>query len=207
LEGKQEMEVSSPLAQDYFARMTEAEWKDLYKRARLYSYMNYGWLQSKIGGLVLEDVIIDAIEDIYFGTRQWPVLDKQGRDKKVSLCVFVCQTIRSKVSHILEKEKRRGYQDEGPEAEQSEFLAELMRAQTIYGPDQRVAYQELCERLLDSVSDDPFLTRIVRRYIETPDLEPRDLAKQMKLPVTEIRNALKRLSRRLRSLREEWPNG
>lgn len=201
------MKASSPLAQDYFARMTEAEWRDLYKRARVYAYMNYGWLQSKIGGFVLEDVIIEAIEDTYFGTRQWPVMDKQGQEKKVSLCVFVCQTIRSKVSHILDREKRKIYLDESPEAEQSEFLAELMRAQTIRGPDQAVIYQQLCERLLDSVRDDPFLARILRRLIETPDLEPRDLAKQMKLPVTEIRNALKRLSRRLRSLREEWPNG
>lgn len=201
------MEASSPLAQDYFARMTEAEWKDLYKRARLYAYMNYGWLQTKIGGLVLDDVIIESIEDIYFGARQWPVLDKQGQDKKISLCVFVCQTIRSKVSHVLEKEKRKIYLDENAEGERSEFLAELMRAQTTQGTDQRAIYQQLCERLLDSVREDPFLTRILRRLIETPDLEPRDLAKQMKLPITEIRNALKRLSRRLRSLREEWPNG
>jgi len=201
------MEASSPLAQDYFARMTEAEWKDLYKRARLYAYMNYGWLQAKIGGLILDDVIIEAIEDIFFGARQWPVIDKQGRDKKVSLCVFVCQTIRSKVSHILEKEKRKIYLDESGEDEHSEFLAEMMKAQRVYGADQRVIYNQLCERLLESVRDDPFLTRILRKLIETPDLEPRDIAKQMTLPVTEVRNALKRLSRRLRSLREEWLNG
>lgn len=201
------MEASSPLPQDYLARMTEADWKDLYKRLRLFAYMNYGWLQAKIGGLDLEEVIIESIEDVYFGARQWPVIDTQGRDKQITLCVFLCQTIRSKVSHILEKEKRKIYLDEDPEDEQQEFHAQLMAAHTTQATDQQVIYGELCEKLLDSVHQDPFLTKIVKLLTETPDLRPLDIAKLLNLPVTDIRNALKRLSRKLRSLREEWPNG
>lgn len=201
------MEASSPLAQDYLARMNEADWKDLYKRLRLFAYMNYGWLQVKVGGLELEEVITEAIEDLYLGTRLWPVVDKQGRDKQVSLCVFLCQTIRSKVSHILEKEKRKIYLDENPEDENPNFYDQLMLAQTIQGTDQEVIYSQLCEKLLEVVRQDSFLTKIVTLLTETPDLKPLDIAKLLNLPVTDIRNALKRLSRKLRSLREEWPNG
>ena len=49
-------------------------------------------------------------------------------------------------------------------------------------------------------------TRILRRLVETPDSRPRDLAKQLSLPITEVRNAIKRQSRKLRAVREAWPS-
>jgi hypothetical protein len=95
--GELEMKALSPLSQEYIAHMTEEEWRDLYKRLRLFSYKKYGMLQTVVGGLDLESVILDSIEDTFFGVRRWPVVDEDGRIKNISLCVFLCQTIRSKV--------------------------------------------------------------------------------------------------------------
>ena len=201
------MEARSPLTQDYLARITEADWKDIYKRVRAFAYGNFGWLQKRIGALDLEEVITEAIEDTYFGTRRWPVLDKQGQDKKVSLVTFLCQTVRSKVSHILEKEKRKVYLEDGPEDERSQFQAQSPTAQTIQNIDEEVIYYQLCEKLLESLRQDVLLTKIAKLYIEMPDLKPKDIAEHLGLSVTDVRNAQKRLSRKLRNVREEWHNG
>jgi hypothetical protein len=202
------MKALSPLSQEYIVRMTEEEWRDLYKRLRLFSYKKFGMLQTVVGGLDLEAVILDSIEDTFFGVRRWPVVGEDGRIKNISLCVFLCQTIRSKVSHILEQEKNKVPIEEAethPLRLTSQTTLRSVRAGE--GADELAIYNELGQQLLKAVHQDELLTKIVKLYLDTPDLHPLEVAEQLGLPVEEIQNARKRLDRKIRRLREGRSNG
>jgi predicted XRE-type DNA-binding protein len=202
------MTALSPLSQEYITHMTEDEWRDLYKRLRLFSYKHYGWLHTKIEGLDLESLIQDAIEDTLFGIRQWPVIGEDGEIKNVSLCIFLCQTIRSKVSHIVEHEKNKVHIDALDDhlvRLTSNISLRDMRANE--GSDEMAIYNEIGQQLLERVHEDELLTRIVKLYLDTPDLRPREVAEQLGLPIKEIQKARRRLHQIIVKLREEQNNG
>ncbi len=86
-------------------QITDEEWMAIWRRLRLYAIHNYGWTQSTVGvGLDLEAIVQEAILDTLTGVRRWPPVDKQGTPKDEPL-FFLCQTVRSKVSHATEREK------------------------------------------------------------------------------------------------------
>jgi DNA-directed RNA polymerase specialized sigma24 family protein len=203
------MNARSPAIQESLSRMTEAEWKDIYKRVRLFAYKNYGWLQVKISGLDIETVIQDAVEDTLFGLRRWPAVDEDGNDKNVSLCVFLCQTVRSKISHLLEQQKNKVSIDENPEDEKLEVLFQsyLSGFRSGQGSEQQAIYNQLSVKLIEAVHPDTLLTQIVKLYIDMPDLKPSDVAERLGIPVKEVLNAQRRLVRKTQKLREEWING
>lgn len=203
------MRAPAPRTQNHLSQMTEAEWNDLYKRIRLYSYKTYGWLQTKVSGLDLETVMQESIEDVYFGVRHWPVVDEHGTEKNISLCAFLCQTIRSKVSHILEEGKRKVSLDGNPDDGRLEFtsIAYLLKVRTAQDCEHQAIYNQLASKLLQAVRQDTRLTEITKLLIEIPDLQPRDIAQRMGLSIEEVRNALRRLGRKAWKVREEWVNG
>jgi hypothetical protein len=196
------MRALSPLSQKYLTHMTEDEWRDLYKRLRLFTYKNYGWLRTRVEGLDLDSLIQDAIGDTIIGIRQWPVIGADGEVKDISLCVFLCQTVRSKVSHILEHEKnnvRIDVPDNHPL--RLTLHTSLHKTRAGEGSDDLAIYKEMGQQLLDMVRKDELLTSMVKLYLATPDLRPREVAEQLGLPVEEIRKARKRLKRILTKLR------
>lgn len=204
------MKALSPLSQEYIAHMTDDEWKDLYKRLRLFAYKKYGSLQMRVGGLELESVILDAIEDTFFGIRRWPVVDADGKIKNISLCFFLCQTIRSKISHILEQEKiKASIDNEDSENHSLRLISKtpLRSVQANESSDELAIYNELGQQLLEAVHQDELLTKIVKIYLDTPDLQPREVAEHLGLSVEEIQNARKRLDRKIGKLREGRING
>ena len=203
------MNAVSPLSQEYIAHMSEDEWRDLYKRLLLFSHKKYGQLQTRVGGLDLESVILDAIEDTFFGIRRWPVVDADGKIKNISLFFFLCQTIRSKVSHILEQEKIKAPIDDESENHSLRLISQspIRRVQLCESSDELAIYNELGQQLLEAVHQDELLTQIIKLYLDTPDLHPREVAEQLGLPIEEIQNARKRLDRKIGKLREERSNG
>lgn len=191
------MEVLSSTIKEVFTLFTKEDWADLWKRLRYFTYSHYAWLPSKIsGGLDLDDLIQDAIVDAVMGRRQWP--------PDVKLVTFLCQVIRSKVSHMLEKESSR-----------LKFIEEISDPTSTsnqqYLPQsgdahQQLTYDELCNKIRALVHDDTLLKNIVELWILDSKLKPSDIACMLGRPVEDIRIAQKRLSRKLWKLREEWPN-
>jgi hypothetical protein len=184
-------------------RMSDQEWKELWKRLKLFTYKKYGWLLKHIRALDLDEIILDAIEDTFFGIRRWPPRDAEGNEKDVKLLFFLCQTIRSKISYLAKQSpKHVSVQDEIP-AEQVESLkrSHLYTLQAKEESDEQARYNELGEKLLESVRSDTLLERIVNSLIEDPDLKPKEIAKQLEVSVREIQNAQKRIGRRAKKAR------
>lgn len=154
-------------------------------------------------GLDLDDVVHQALVDTLEGKRHWPKED-------VDLFYFLCEVVRSLISHRVEQEKRNvPLESIGPRAaEESELasveamiggsIGEYLRYESIYN---RLVYERLIERMYELVGDDEELINIVGLWSKDPSLKPGELAKAMGLSIGEIRNAQKRLRRRLGELR------
>lgn len=176
--------------------LAETEWQDLWKRLRLYTYRNFG---SRVKDRVkLDEVIQDAIEDTYFGNRRLP--------PDVNLTAFLCETIRSKISHILEKEKNKisieefnGLHQQSssvvPTLNPSEYSGLTTQNEEGY---QRVVYEELCSQIRRAVQPDPHLLQLAELLFAVPDLKPREIAIQINQPIQAVSNLLRRLSRKAR---------
>lgn len=176
--------------------MTEPEWEDLWKRLRVYTYKNFG---PRIKDRVkLDEVIQDAIEDTYFGNRRLP--------PDVNLTAFLCETIRSKISHLLEKEKNKisieGFSRSQQQSSSavltlnpSEYPGLTTRNEEAY---QSVVYEELCDQIRRSVQPDPHLLQLAELLFATPDLKPGEIAIQINQPIQAVSNLLRRLSRKAR---------
>jgi hypothetical protein len=190
----------SPKARRVLNRMTEEEWKDLTNRLLYFTYRNYGANLKRLA-FPVDELVQDAIGDLLTGARMWPPVDSFGNEKEVSLFVFLCNTIRSKVSHLFQKSKRQTYVGDRSELD---LLSPLLLSEGVErAAEGRVEYGELSKLLIERVSDDAVLTQMVMLWIETPDLRPREVALILGLSMDEFRNAQKRLIRRVKTLREE----
>jgi DNA-directed RNA polymerase specialized sigma24 family protein len=192
----------SPKARQVFEQMKEAEWRDLRNRLLYFGYRNYGGNDRRLG-YHLDDAVEDAIVDVVTGVRQWPPVDEYGNEREIGLFVFLCQTVRSKISHVIAK-KAREIQFEDVQG----LDLPLDRLETLRGSkeselERKIIYSEFSEQLLKLVSDDNTLTKLIKVLIETPDLRPQEIAPLLGISMQEMRNAQKRLSRRLKALREE----
>jgi DNA-directed RNA polymerase specialized sigma24 family protein len=178
--------------------------EELWRKLRLHTHAKFGYLVRR--RFNLDEVVLEAIEDTYFGERQLP--------PDVDLFFFLSQTIRSKVSHLLEKEKRR--RKWNLSFEEVEVTQPQVHLSKPFGlPEQRpqfaernveayrgVAYQELCGRIV-KVATEPDLRRVAELLFATPDLKPGEIAEQLNLPVKSIRNLLRRLGRKARGKKRD----
>jgi DNA-directed RNA polymerase specialized sigma24 family protein len=193
-----EMRDVSPRGRRILDEMTQTEWENLWKKLRFYTYKNFGYKVK--GRFNLDEVIQEAIEDTYFGNRRLP--------PDINLTAFLCETVRSKISHILEKERNKISIEEIKGAQQQTSLATLREnaleyPQLIYRHDegyQRVMYEELCSQIRRSVQSDSCLIRLVELLFVVPDLKPREIAIQMNQPIKTVLNLLRRLNRRARKI-------
>jgi DNA-directed RNA polymerase specialized sigma24 family protein len=179
-------------------QITDEEWMAIWKRLRLYAIHNYGWTQSTVGvGLDLEAIVQEAILDTLTGVRCWPPVDKQGTPKDVNLFFFLCQTVRSKVSHATEREKRKLPIDSLDP--RSPVLIDSENKQ-----EQKVHYDQLRESIMAEARSDSGLTETARLMTETPDITAKDIAKERNVPIKTVRKDIERLKRRLRNSRMAW---
>lgn len=196
--------------------LSAEEWRDLYRRLRLFTWKRYGWLRNKFL-LDPDELAQQAISDTLVGKRRWPPVDSDGRIKsEVSLFVFLCQVIRSNVSHLTAREMRNisaglieGDDDYAPENLPLEsfetLLAESARIHPnsagAEGTDSLTNYVELRDKMRELVATDGELSRIVELLLEDSDLKPTEIAERLGLSLKRIYVAMKRLRRTLRSLK------
>jgi ATP-dependent Lon protease len=209
MRGKESDDIDklSPKARKVFAQMKEAEWKELRNRLLYFAHKSYA-RSHRISGDHLDEVIQDSIVDVLTGTRRWPPVDEDGNERDVDLLVFLCQTIRSKVSHIIEKSYRELYVGDNLDLITDELTHEhrhLIRKNDEV--EQQAIYNELSRKLLKTVADDSILKQIVELLIKTPDLRPKEIALLLGLTMEEMRNAQKRLNRKARTLKVDKNNG
>ena len=183
--------------------ITEEQWTHILQKLRLHTWRRYGSLRDRLG-LDLDDVVHQALVDTLEGKRRWP-------KEEVDLFYFLCSVVKSIISHRLEQEKRKvsiegiesNYSKEDSdlasvEAMSSGYIGEYLRYESIYN---RLVYDLLIERMYELVKDDQELINIVDLWSKDPSLKPSELAEVLGLSIGEIRNAQKRLRRRLKDLR------
>jgi DNA-directed RNA polymerase specialized sigma24 family protein len=203
----------------WLASLSDRELKELWNKLRYFTYFHFSWLPPKVpGGLELEDLIEEAIEDALSGQRTWP----EGLDP----FSLLCGTIRSKASHVWEKVKRRR-----PGAEGSSSPADGEEAALPPPPDDdegeaifqfgasgyKADYYHLCQnvqrdadcyelrdRILALIGDRPLERAIVELRMDDPKMTPRDLAAVLRVPFEEVRRAVRRLQKIVATLRKEY---
>ncbi|HXQ32582.1 MAG TPA: hypothetical protein VN843_01040 [Anaerolineales bacterium] len=206
---------------ELLSSMTEEEWLDLYNRLRLFTYKRYYWLRDQTN-LDLEGIIQEAIIDTIQGKRRWPSVDKDTDEVKISLFVFLCDVIRSKVSHLWEREKRQLSLDSfyentsvlepklGDSAKRevllNESATEYWSLISRQDPYSQLVHKEVVDKMFNLVSHDETLTKILQLWLQEPDLKPRQIAERMGLNVKQIYLILKKLQKRLVNLQGELQN-
>lgn len=170
--------------QGVLRRYTPEDWESLYKRLRFLTHKFYQSLPPRARALVSpDDLIHDSIADVILGRRCWP--------DDVAFEVFLCQVIRSKVSHLREKEGKVAPLSEVPPPPRPSHLY-----------DDRIDWQRFKEGILALVSGNKQLTQIAVVWTNDPDLRPQEIAASLGLSRAEMRNAQKRLARKVASLRK-----
>jgi DNA-directed RNA polymerase specialized sigma24 family protein len=198
------MRQFSSLAKKRLDLLTEDDWKDLWKRLRLYTYRNFGYKVR--GRFNLDEVIQDAIGDAYSGRRRLP--------PEVNLIAFLCEVVRSKMSHLLKgEEKRISIEEKSVGSEPLDltlenFLKQNLRLTRLGNEsEQNIIYSELCGQIRRAVGSDTNLTELAELLFIKPDLRPREIAVELNKPVSTVYSMLKQLSKRARKSIEELSNG
>lgn len=191
------MGIPLPENQEPLEPRTEEDWRNVVNRLRYFTYKYYHWLPLKVIGVDLDGLIHDAIVDTLTGRRHRP--------PDVSLVTFLTNVIRSKASHLLDREKKVvSIEDISPaRPTTSGESSYLFRPEE---KEKQSVFQQMCRRLREVVDGDEVLCKIVDLWLENPDLKPREIARKLGISADELRSAQKRLSRRAKELREEWQN-
>ncbi len=176
---------------------TEDEWRDVINRLRRIAYKHYYWLPVKVRGADLDGLINDTLVDTLTG--------KRLRPPGVNLVTFLANVLRSKINHLLEREKKVVSLEDMSLARPGTAVESpyLVRPEE---KERQEAFRRMCERLRELVAGDEVLCKIVGLRLSNPDIKAREIARELNLTADELRNAQKRLSRRARELWEEWKN-
>lgn len=180
------MQASASRIKEVCDRYTEKDWHDLCKRLTYFTHRRYPWTRyASMGDVGADDLIQQALTDMFTGVRQWP--------EELALFTFLCGVISSKAGHLLDSRRRLVHMDDKgwrPEPGREEAR----------GEDD---YRQMCQEIREKVYGDDVLERMVEVWFVEPDLKPCELAGRLGLPIEEVRNAQKRLRRKLRDLREK----
>lgn len=212
--------MKKPAPQDPLASVTREQWVELWTKLRLHTWKRYYWLSERLGEN-LDEVAHQAILDTMRGIRRWPpsnaVTGETRRD--VSLFTFLCEVVRSNVSHIWEKEKRRVSIDsfdstiDGKENNQK-FIENLLNESTKKYPhlvsrddsESIVIYNLITEQMLKLVAKDTEVYEILNLWRKEPDAKPSEIAARLGFDMPKVRAAQKRLRRLLNGFGEDSSN-
>lgn len=202
---------------DALTFISEEEWIVLWLRLRLHTWRRHYWLSEKFGW-DLDSIAHQAIVDTMSGKRCWPPINhKTGKARNdVSLFSFLCQTVRSIVSHRWRKEKRKltiEVPDPGcnPDYSDSQAGEKLLQETSFTYPqlvrpdrtESDALYRLLTTEMCALVVGDTEVLKVLQLWREDPTLKPREIAEKLELTMPQMRAAQKRLRRLLSELRED----
>jgi hypothetical protein len=187
--------------------LSDKELLNLYNSLFLFANRRFKWIQHKVPGADLNEIIHQTFVDLLTGQRQ--------SDPSVGLYNVMCQIVRSKVGHLWEKEKKRLSIGTNQEYELPNYLEILVDEFSQAYPhimrppeasDRQTFYNELCQKILKTVEGDELLERIVELWIAIPDLKPQDIAQELCITMKDLHGAQKRLRSKVKTLKEVWMN-
>ncbi len=171
--------------------LTKSEWEELSLRLLLFTerMLREHIPPSERIGLNAQDFVQEAIMAYLDGERIKP--------KDIDLFFFLAMVIRSKISHLLAKEKR--WSDEHPLVRTSKSFETDAIGEPMDDPYLR-------EQILKLFADDEVLSKITTLMLEDPQLQPRDLAVTLGVPIRAIYDAKRRLKHKLSEFKKRESN-
>lgn len=164
-------------------------------------------------GKEIQDIVSQAIEKVFSGQRQW------DPDTNPDLLLFLRSVIDSDLSHLadswdngaMRSASMANSADDGDCSEQEISIIDRFPSPTAT-PEEEVLQHEdeaRCEAFFwgfyGALSDKPTLQQIVE-CIYDDILKPADIAQKLGLPVNDIYNASKQLTRRLKEYQKLMSN-
>lgn len=196
-------------SKDPLHSITEQQWTELWHKLRLHAWKRYRWFHD-LTGEDLDEIAHQAITDTLTGKRRWPPVDDDSRQsaEPVGLYPFLCGVVRSIVSHNWERAKNKISLDstrkysEGLDLDRQTTARNQLvgRAGEI---DNITDYKQLTDKMLELVSFDKEVFRIVELLRADPDLRPREIATELGFTMPQMRAAQKRLRRLLDQFRKD----
>jgi hypothetical protein len=190
-------------SKDPLHSISEQQWTELWHKLRLHAWKRYRWLHD-VTGEDLDEIAHQAIMDTITGTRRWPPPDDgSGESKDVPLFPFLCGVVRSIVSHNWERAKNKISLDNLPSNFNAEVLGELRQTTASSRIENVTDYKQLTDKMLELVSFDKEVFRIVELLRTYPDMRPREIAEELGFTMPQMRAAQKRLRRLLDQFRKD----
>lgn len=198
------------------ASITKEQWVEMWAKLRLHTWKRYYWLNARLGEN-LDELAQQAILDTMNGTRRWPPIDARTGEARadISLFSFLCEVVRSNVSHIWDREKRKlsidtfNQDEELQEFDQKTINNLLNNAAKKYphlvstaDTESTVIYNLITEKMLKMVEADTEVHEIIKLWREEPDCKPSEIAERLGFDISKVRAAQKRLRRLLRVFNE-----
>jgi len=182
-------------------RITDAQWEELRLKLQIYAWRKCRWLRD-LTGIDLDDLVQQAIVDTYTGKRRWPPIDPTTGEERtdVSLFAFLCQTVRSLASHDLRRPRKVDIGGTSASNEDSPTEPAYVGAGNPFflkssDIERAAEFTNLTDKMLQLVSTDEELSRIVRLWRACPDLRPREMVDALQMTMPQMRAAQKRLRR------------
>jgi DNA-directed RNA polymerase specialized sigma24 family protein len=161
------------------------DFNEIWAKVCFFVFRHFRWLESE---MYVRGVILDTMIEVSRGEC------KKTRPPHVSLEIFLYQAVRNKIDHMRERRKKSvPFEDneDNPGCSSQEDTS------------QQVEADELREEILKQVGDDQVLVEIVELWLQDSEMKPQEISRESGYSIEEIRNAEKRLRRRLSKLWEE----
>jgi len=184
---------------DHIRQLSKDDWEEIYKKA---VYCAFKQIKSKaLEGIDAEDMAQKAMMDILNGTRN-------ANHEKVSLITLILNTVKSNISHLFNKQSRVGHigsadGEPSPFEQPNDF--EDCRPHLVPEPqsiEKKLIDEEVVERAKAMLRGDEKLLKVIDLYLDNPGIKPKEIAKELGIKVSDVNNIKKRLSRRLKAIKD-----
>ena len=170
------------------ALLLAQNWEEMSLRLLESTDRRYGWQLRSIG-YQPQDVVQEAIASVFEGRRRWKL--------EVDLYVFLLMTIKSIVSHLVDKANIKNGDDKNQRKRRTTRLSALSEKVT---QEQFESPSLDKERILRFMKDDELACKIVELKASDYDLAPRDIAIMLEIDVKDVYKANERIKKKLHRL-------
>jgi hypothetical protein len=211
------------------ALLNKADWKRLQLKLLEYACFKTGRLKWRTGrdtlpkGLSPEDLVIGAIQKTYegaMGRESGPGIRRWNPETAPDLLDFLKSVVDSDVNHLVSSEEHRltNYHAQATAEEASDAIDRLV-ARNSADPEQALlereragtgaddGYADFFNELQAAFAGDPPVQLVLSSYreqsLKSDTIKPAAVARDTGMHIEEVRNAIKRLRRRVLMNREK----
>ena len=194
-----------------FKLLQQADWATIGRALLAFARWrasNYAWRQGYDDGLGLGETCEDIVQEVILKTING---DRHWDPSKGKLLPWLRDQVRSEIDHHFYQSANQHEipfpQNEDQEDESVEQIIPFNDSlhasipkpeQAILDKEKRGIIKQRVDSLYDAIDGIPVLEEIFEAILDGCEPKPRELAKQLGIPVQDVNNRLKRIRRRAR---------